>query len=347
MANSSIIGVPYSELIKDTGFEIQDNLNLGKNDPFGAKELREALAKIYKCSPTNVIPTTGGSEANFLVFLGLLEPGDEVIVEQPGYSPLWLVPQALGARVSWWERRYEDKFALDEETLKNKITNQTKLIVITNLHNPSGAMVELETIRAIAELAKEKGAWLFIDEMFLEVANTDSPPKSAFGIESVIVTASVSKIYGIGGLRTGWIIAPEDIAEQCLLAKWQASVAAPYFSELLTAAALDKARDKLIQRCKSIAAQNFPIVNDWLAENENYIEWVPPTGGILCYPKYKCSNKIDSVTLCRQLFIEKGVLVSPGEYFGTEGHFRMSFMNPQDELREGLAAIIDTLIKVG
>jgi aspartate/methionine/tyrosine aminotransferase len=343
LANNSITGVPLSELLDMTGFVIPADFNLGKNDPFGADDLREILAQIYNCEKQNIVPTTGGSEANFLVFLSHLEPGDEVIMEQPGYPPLWLVPQMLGAQVIYWERKFEDRFALDFEALKNKITDRTKLIVITNLHNPSGILVEHDEIKALAEIAAENNVMLLIDEMFLDVADTEIPQRSAVGLDSVIVTASVSKVYGIGGLRTGWIIGSDEIAKKCLSAKWQASVAAPYISEVLVAAALSNARDKLINRCKSIAKQNFTIVNDWIKNNIDLIEWIPPSGGIMGFPQLKNVKTIDSVTFSQRLLDEMGVLVSPGKYFGSEGHFRLTFMNPPDVLHAGLAAIIKVL----
>ncbi len=341
LANSSITSVKLSDLLNITGFEIPDDLDLGKNDPFGALELREVLAKNYRCKPDNVVTTTGGSEANFITFLALLEPDDEVIVEKPGYSPLWLVPQMLGGRIIPWERRFEDNFALDLESLKDKISRRTKLIVITNLHNPSGIQTDQKTINAIADLAAENNAFLFVDEMFLDAAN--EPQISAVGHEAVIVTASVSKIYGIGGLRTGWIIAQEDIIKKCLSAKWQASVASPYFSEIVVSAALSKAQNKLIDRHKSIAQQNFPIVKAWIEKHENLVDWVPPEGGILCFPKFHAYPKVDSESFGKQLINEKGVLISPGKFFDLDGHFRLTFMNTKDELQTGLESIIDVL----
>jgi len=232
---------------------------------------------------------------------------------------------------------------LDIEALKNKITDNTKLIVITNLHNPSGILTSPEMIQTVAELAQEHDAFLFIDEMFLDVANTEQAPQSAFGLDSVLVTASVSKVFGIGGLRTGWIIAPKDIAKKCLLAKWQASVAAPYLSELIVAEVLSKARKILIERCKNIARQNFPIVEKWIKNNIDLIEWVPPTGGIMCFPQLTRDHSIDIVDFCNRLVNENGVLVSPGKYFGTDGHIRLTFMNQTDELNVGLNAIIEVL----
>jgi len=334
LANSSITGVEFSELLEYTDFEINNDLNLGKNDPFGAMPLRETLANIYNCDIKNVIPTTGGSEANFLVFLAMLEKGDEVIVEQPGYSPLWLVPQMLGATVKFWPRTLQAGFSLDIQKLQELITKKTKLVVITNLHNPSGVLANESTLKDAAEICSEYGAILFIDEMFLDVSN--NPQNTAFGMDSVLVTASVSKVYGIGGLRTGWIIADDMAAKRCLKAKWQASVAAPYLSELLSAAALSKARDILINRCKNIAHDNFPIIKDFIKDHDEQLAWVPPDGGIMCYPKFGSQKYKSSLEFCTKLIQETGVLLSPGEYFGLDGHFRLTFMNHKGELKTAL-----------
>jgi aspartate/methionine/tyrosine aminotransferase len=334
LANSSITGIKYEELMNFLDFEIPNDFNLGKNDPFGAMELREALAKIYNCNISNIISTTGGSEANFIVFLAMLNPGDRVIVEQPGYSPLWLVPEMLGTKVDFWHRRFEEGFKLDIEALKEKITNQTKLVIITNLHNPSGVLTTENEIKAVAEVVEENNAFLLIDEIFLDVAN--KPQNSASNLNSIIVTSSVSKVYGIGGLRTGWIVAADDVAKSCLKAKWQGTVASPYLSEIISASALANARDSLLQRCKDSAARNFPVVKDWIETHERILDWVEPDGGILCFPKFVINNDIDSVMLGKKFIDESGVLISPGKFFGNDDHFRLTYMNPVEELKFAL-----------
>jgi aspartate/methionine/tyrosine aminotransferase len=341
LANSSITGVKWSEFIDLTGFQIPDDLNLNKNDPFGAPELRRTLAEIYHCSDTQVIPATGGSEANLIVFLAMVEPGSEVIVECPGYSPLWQVPEMLGARINLWDRRFEDGFGLDIEKLKEIINKDTNLIVITNLHNPSGVLAPIDDIKAVAEIAKDKNAYLLIDEIFLDVS--DTPQSSAAALENVIVTSSVSKVFGVGGFRTGWIVADDKIFDRCLKAKWQCSVAAPYFSELVNSAALSKARLKLIERCKSIAQKKMPIIKEWIELNREKLSWIPPAGGLLCFPKIASSNKMTSVEFGQKLMTEHGILISPGEYFGLDGHFRMSYMIPEKDLKYALKWITDVI----
>jgi len=206
--------------------------------------------------------------------------------------------------------------------------------------------VDIHKIQEIAELAAKHNVLLLIDEMFLDAANT--PQKSAASTvgldsDSVLITASVSKIYGIGGLRTGWIIASKNIAKRCLNAKWQTTVAAPYFSEIVSGIALSQARDKLVKRCKDIAKVNFPIVKNWIETHKDLIDWVAPDGGIMCFPKFNENLGIDSEKFGIKLINEKGVLISPGKHFGLDGHFRLTYLNSQAELRTGLEAIVEIL----
>lgn len=341
LANSSITGVTFTEFKELSGFKIPENFNLGKNDPFGAEPLREALANIYHCGTNNIVTSTGGSEANFILYLSLLKPDDEIIVEQPGYSPLWIVPEFLGIKVKFWHRNFDNGFKLNIESLKDIITKKTKLIVITNLHNPSGVLTEPKTIHALAEIAADNGAYLLIDEIFLDVANL--PQESAVGLDSVIVTSSVSKVYGIGGLRSGWIISNEELTKRCLQAKWYGSVASSYISELFTAAILKNGREELIKKYKEIEKTNLPIMQEWIENNNDILEWIPPDGSVLCFPKYNIKSNADSVELGKKLVQEHGILISPGKFFGTDGHFRLTFMNNPYELRTALGKISELI----
>jgi aspartate/methionine/tyrosine aminotransferase len=341
LANSSITGVSLKAALEISNFEFSDDFNLGKNDPFGAIQLRETLAESYGCNPNNIITSTGGSEANFIFFLATINKGDEIIVERPGYSPLWLVPKMLGVNITFWERKLDNGYKLDIERLKEKISKNTKLIVITNLHNPSGVMESTDNIKALSDIATDYNALLLIDEIFLDVAST--PQHSAAGLESVVISSSVSKVYGIGGLRTGWIVAEEDIAKQCLQAKWQGSVASPYLSELLSAAVLKNGRDELISKYREISCRNFPIVEEWIENNNEFLGWIPPDGAVLCFPKYKVTNNLGSKDLGQLLMQKHGILISPGIFFGTENHFRLTFMNPVNELQSALSKITEVL----
>lgn len=339
LANSSMMGVPFKEFLEFSKYNIPDDFNLGADEHYGAKELMGALTEIYGCEPANVVTSTGGSEGNFIVFLALLGHGDEVVVENPSYPPLFLAPQTLGARVVPWQRRYENGFRLDIEALKKRLTKRTRLVVITNLHNPSGVAADEDDIRAAAEVAAEFRAPLLIDEIYLDGAKP--PQRTAAMTDNVIVTSSVSKVYGFGGLRTGWIICAEEIASKCYKAKSQTTIAAPYLSEIMSAAGLRNGREKFLKRTGEVVASNHSTVKRWMEANNDVVEWVPSSGGLICFPKYHA--KMDSEELCRKLLVEKGVLVSPGKYFGLDGHFRLTYRNPEKDLQAALAGIGEML----
>jgi aspartate/methionine/tyrosine aminotransferase len=244
LAFSNIHGVTVEEYQNFAHFSFPNNFDLGSNAQYGANELKRTLCSVYNCAPENIVTTTGASEANFLVFLALLSQGDDFIIEQPGYQPMWLTPEMLGARRINWLRKFENKFRADSESLQNLVTKKTKLVVLTNLHNPGGVLTNQKTIKMIAEVAEEHGAYVLIDEIFLDGSFTSS--LSSFGFPNVIVTSSATKIYGLGGLHTGWIIASREIAEQCQRLKAHSTGAASYTSEVMTAAIVRTARVDLI-----------------------------------------------------------------------------------------------------
>ena len=254
------------------------------------------------------------------MFLSLLDPGDEFIIEQPGYQPLWLTPELLGARRINWSRNFQKRFRVDVELLKELFTQNTKLVVFTNLHNPSGVLTERTSIEAIATIAEEHGAYVLIDEIFLD--GTDIPQSSAFGFPNVIVTSSTTKIYGIGGFHTGWIIAPKKVATLCQRLKSHSTGAASYFSEVMTAHLLQEARRDLIKRFQRRAQTNLEYLDKWIARHSEWFEWVRPDGGLLCFPKY--TMDIPSVEFCLHLLNSQKLLVCPGSFFNQEGFIRLS-----------------------
>lgn len=335
LAFSNIYGVRFSEFQDLTGYEIPPDLDMGWDAHYGADELKEVLAEIYNCSVENVVTSSGGSEANFLTYLTLLEPGDEFIIEKPGYQPMWLSAEMLGAKRVDWERKFDQDYKLDLESIKQLITPKTKLIVLTNPHNPSGKVAPRADVQALAEIAKTNGAYVMIDEIFLE--GTKALQTSGFGIPNVIITSSMTKVFGLGGNRTGWIIAPKEVADKAQLAKAHTDAASSFMGELMSAEALGKAREKLITRFKERAFPNMVVVKEWMNSMEGILEWVEPDGGIMCYPRYNIN--MPSKELCQRLLDESGVLVNPGCYFNDEEHFRLTYSMQKETLEAGLEAL--------
>ena len=335
LAFSNIHGVTVEEYKTLTQYSFPSNFDLGSNAQHGADELKRTLCSIYNCASGNIVTTTGASEANFLVFSSLLNQGDEFIIEQPGYQPMWLTPEMLGARRINWPRRFENKFSVDIEPLNNLITEKTKLIVLTNLHNPSGVFTPHKAIKAIAKIAEDHDVYVLVDEIYLDGSFSSQP--SSFGIPNVIVTSSATKIYGLGGFHSGWIIAPREITVQCQKLKAHSTGAASYPSEVMTAHILREARGHLIKRFQKRAKTNFEVLKQWMLNHKQFFEWVEPEGGIMCFPKY--TMDLPSVDLCKYLFDTQRLLVNPGSYFNQEGFIRLSYGCDELALQSALDAL--------
>jgi len=331
----------YDEIVH---YDLDPELDLGRGDPRGANEFKQILMTIYGCEADNIVTTSGGTQANFLVYLATLKKKDEFIIEQPGYQPMWLTPKMMGARIIPWYRRFEDGFRLDVDALEDLITDKTKLIVLSNPNNPTGVLADRENeIKRVAEIAQAKGIYVLIDEIFLD--GVTDHQVSAFGLTNVIITSSMTKVYGLGGQRTGWIVGPPEIAAKCQLAKSHTNGSSSYVGEMMNAYALRNARKLLLQRFKKLSMSNFQILGEWMAANQDIMEWVQPHGGIMCFPKYRV--KTSSIKLCQKLLDDHGVMVNPGEYFNMNGHIRLGYACSEDTLRNGLNALGKGLRELG
>ncbi len=335
LAFSNIHGLTIQDYKILTEYQFPDSFELGSNAQYGADELKQTLCSMYSCAPSNIVTTTGATEANFIVFSSLLSKGDDFIIEQPGYQPMWLTPEMLGARRINLPRTFENRFKVDSQTLMDCITKKTKLIVLTNLHNPSGVLMDKDTITSIAQIASEHGAYVLVDEIFLDGSFTLQP--SSFGIPNVIVTGSATKIYGLGGLHSGWIIAPQEVAMQCQRLKAHSTGASSYTSEIMTARILGAARRELIKRFQDRAKPNLECLKSWMSHHTELFEWVEPDGGIVCFPRY--TMKISSVALCASLFESQKILMNPGLYFNQDGFIRISYGCHLSLLQDALDAL--------
>ncbi len=344
LAFSKMKGVSKREYDELVDYDPGPELDLGRGDPNGANEFKQILTQMYGCGIDNIVTTSGGTQANFLVFLATLSKKDEFIIEQPGYQPMWLTPEMMEAKKVPWFRRYNDEFRLDVDALDALITDRTKLIVLTNPHNPTGVVADRELeIRRVAEIAQARGVYVLIDEIFLDGASV--PQISAYGLPNVIVTSSMTKVYGLGGQRTGWIIAPLEIATECQHAKVHTNGSSSYVGEMMNAHALRNAREFLIQRFNKLSVSNFLVLSEWMEANQDILEWVEPHGGVMCFPRYRVN--MSSIELCQKLLHEHGVMVNPGEYFNLDRHIRLGYVCSEDMLRSGLKALGKGLRELG
>ena len=210
LALSGILNLPFPEL----GATIND-LDINGDNSYGYAPLVEALATHANVRAENVVTISGGtSMANHLAMAAAIEHGDEVLIEQPTYEPLLALADYFGAQVKRFARRPEDNYAVDVADLKSQLTSRTRLIVLTNLHNPSSALIDEKTLRQIGDLAKDVGARVLVDEVYLEALFENAPPSSVHLGPEFIATTSLTKGYGLSGLRCGWILAEPQLAQR-------------------------------------------------------------------------------------------------------------------------------------
>ncbi|HXL04529.1 MAG TPA: aminotransferase class I/II-fold pyridoxal phosphate-dependent enzyme [Bacillota bacterium] len=311
--------------------------NLGYTDSRGILELREEIAKLYPGRTTdNVLITTGAIEANYLVFMALLRPGDVVFTEFPAYQQLYEVPRALLSEVKLWELRSESNYRPDISKLDATMAaSGTRMIVINHPHNPTGASLDAGSMAAICEIADQYGAVLLSDEVYRGLTLVDgiATPSAQLFSDNAITVGSMSKAFGLSGLRVGWIVGPEDIIEKCWTIRDYTSICPPGPSQAIALAALRNI-GSIMARNTSLLRKNFSILNQWMSSNSDILSWIPPCEGAVAFVKYHVDA--DSVQVARELANADSVLVVPGACFDVEGHFRIGFGGDTDTLQAGL-----------
>lgn len=316
----------------------------GSNDE-GYVPLVDAIATRYGVQPDQVATGTGTSGVNFLVCAALLDAGDDVLVETPGYDPLFAAPELLGARVVLYPRRFEDGYALDPEIVDRAVTDRTRLIIVTNLHNPSGARASEEALAAVGRIAGRAGAHVLVDEVYLDSAFGGGPgsprPAASLG-DRLITTSSLTKSYGLAGLRCGWALASPEVAERIRRARDIVDGTGVFPAERMAVAAFEHL-DRLAARAKSILEPNFALARRFL-DGRPEIEYVAPAGGTVVFPRLR--GRADAGPFIERLLDEEGVGVVPGRFFQVPAHFRLAFGGSPDTLQcglEGLGRLLDRL----
>jgi aspartate/methionine/tyrosine aminotransferase len=332
VCTSNIEGYRFSEFGRQF-----DDMNLAIAHPFGEPSLRETVAREYGVKSENVMITAGASEANFHVCMALYEKGDRFVVENPAYEPLAEIPRGLGYEVDVLERRYEDGFRFDTEGLVELIRNGAKYAFICNPHNPTGIGIPEEDLKRIAEAAEEHDAYVLVDEIFKDVMK--DPPPSAISIsDRMIVTASISKIFSMAGLRLGWIIANSELMEKFETLREYTTVAVSSVSEEMAKWAFER-KEEILDRAWNYVNTNKPIVYEWLESNDG-VEYNPETKTHFCFPRL---NGIDDIEFGKKAAEVHNAIVGPGTFFGLPGHFRLGFGMDTESLKRGLESLASAL----
>lgn len=305
--------------------------SLAEHDVGGGDGLRGELARLYGGHPKDYIITAGASEANFAAFAALLSPGDRVLVERPVYQPLDAIPRALGGIVHVLPRPEASGFRLSAQEVHRAAPKGIRLLVLSNLNNPTGSALAAEEVHGIADLAMEKGFHVLVDETFRDLAFDRTPPTIGGMNEHTIVTAGVSKFYGAGGLRIGWLRAAPEVRKRVRNVLDYLSVAPSGPSEAI-ALSLLRNRERTVSRNRRLITGGRRIAAEWAASAG--IAWSEPVAH-LAFPRVGG----DTVRLAEVLLRDHETFIAPGETFGLGGHFRLNLGIPGDVLAEGLARV--------
>ena len=330
LASSGLATYPLAELEPGPEvFEIEDSY-------YGFPPLQVRLARKAGVDPARIVHATGTSMANMLVLAASAEAGDEVLIEEPTYSLLVDAARWLRFDVRRFPRRSEAGFRVDPRDVERALTARTRLVVLTNLHNPSSAFVPPEDLRRIGDAARSVGARVLVDEVYLEAfAVLGKPRGSASRLgDEFVTTSSLTKAYGLSSLRCGWIVAEPDLARRIWRLNDLFGVVPAHPAERLSVLALDRL-DKVAARARRILETNTEGVTAFLAARPE-LACEPVTTGMTAFPRLL---EGDVESLCAVLRDRFETTVVPGRFFGAPGHFRLAWGQAPEEVAEGLSRL--------
>ena len=350
LAESGVRPLTPRELIEDAGgLDGLLDQPLAYSQSNGTIELRTAIAALYPGAGIDHIEVTnGGSEANFITTFRLIEPGDEVVMLVPNYMQTWGLARAFGATVRDWvfvEDRAAGRWRVDLAALEALVNARTRMIVICNPNNPTGARLTASDLDGIARIADRHGARILSDEVYRGAEIDGQETASMWGrSERAIITSGLSKAYGLPGLRLGWIVAPPPLVAAFWSYHDYVTIAPGALSDRLARVALGPARrERLLERTRTILRTNLPLIEDWLRAAGGF-EWIAPEAGAIVYVRY--GHAINSTALAHRVREEQSVLIVPGDHFGMDGYLRLGFGEPPAYNRTGLDRLREVLASV-
>jgi aspartate/methionine/tyrosine aminotransferase len=341
MSESGVRPLTLAELV-EMGLDLDGFMSqpLGYSQSNGTIALRERLQTIYPGAAIDQIEVTNGtSEANYLVALSQLRPGDEVAMEVPNYMQMPGVARSLGATVRTFRLRQEIGWEPAWDEFDRAVTSRTRLLYLSNPNNPTGSILSHESMRRIVERCESTGTYILADEVYLG-AEIDRERTTSFWRMSdrVVVTSGLSKAFGIPGVRIGWIVGPRDVVSECWSQHDYLTIGPNKLSDLVARTVVEpRNRERCYARTREILRHNLPIARDWIAQFRGRLTWREPEAGAIALVKYDADTP--SLDIAERVRINRSTLIVPGTHVGLEGHLRIWLGGREAFLREGLERI--------
>ncbi|MFX1325648.1 MAG: aminotransferase class I/II-fold pyridoxal phosphate-dependent enzyme [Promethearchaeota archaeon] len=350
LSESGVHPILLNQLLSDNPNYINQLLATDINYPHvnGIPELRENIAALYNGASTeNILVTVGAIEANYNTTTTILTSGDEIVLMLPNYMQIWGIAKNYNFNLKTFHLREDYSWSPDLEELNEIVNQNTKLIAICNPNNPTGYILTEKEMDGIVEIADNVRAWILADEVYTgaeRIRNEETP--SFYGrYDKVIAIGSMSKAYGLPGLRIGWAVAPVDTIEDIWARHEYTTISSTMLSNKLAAIALSpEVRPRLIKRTRDYIRKGYPILEKWIDNHENTFNVVPPQAAAIAFVRYYLD--INSTEFAERLRSEKSVFLVPGDHFGMDNFLRISFGLPEDYLTPALDRIHDLIMEI-
>lgn len=329
--------------LSDLGIDLNDVL-LFYGDHKGKPGLRELISAEIDLTPDDVLTTPGAAAALFIVATSLLDKADHIVVAKPNYATNIETPRAIGANISYINLQFDNAYKLDLDELENLVTEKTKLVSLTYPHNPTGVLIDEATLNKIIEIVERKNTWLLFDETYREMSFVPPLPVAATLSERVISVSSMSKSYGLPGIRIGWLICRnKQLMEIFLAAKEQIFITNSVVDEEIAYRYL-RNKEKLFPAVKEMIQNNFSVLKNFM-QNQNMLEWVEPQGGCVCFPRIKKEIVIDTDQFHEVLLNKYGTYLGRGHWFEEGGRYmRIGYSwDKTEKLQKGLENILKAI----
>jgi len=333
--------------LKPGSFEQILDIDLNYPHANGIPELRQNIAGMYRdAHPENVLVTVGAIESNYNSIRTLLEAGDEIVIMLPNYMQIWGIARNHGLKIKTFSLREDKEWAPDLNQLEEVVGQDTKLIAICNPNNPTGFILTEEEMQTIVGIAERSGAWILADEVYSGVEQySDRQTPSFYGLyDRVLAIGSMSKAYGLPGLRTGWVVCQDrEVINRIWSRHEYNTISAGMMANHLASMALsEEIRPAILQRARSYVRKGYSFIEQWMAEQPIKMTCVPPQAAAIAWIKYE--HNINSTDLAMKLIhANPSVLIVPGDHFGIDKYLRISFGLEEEYLSKGLAAITNVL----